>query len=229
MNYPNLRGPFDGAAAPGAFEPRNAPPMPAYTGSPNSNSLGIGAHYHQLPEIEQAEERLAAAKADLEQLTVRQNAIQAAAAQARGTSNAAIWKRTPEIEALANAKKEFAAALLTGGAGADKIQHRMSESQLKIDTLTSVSEDALKEAKRVESTLQNFSSLMIDARKRLEDAELKVFIKQYAALLPPLIAIAKEICRRTPHSSDPSYLLDVRNPKIGRYVVADSGELSFQA
>jgi hypothetical protein len=210
------------AAEPSPFEPHTRQPAaPAV--------IAQAAPPSGLPEIDQAEDRLKVEKERLDSATARQDAVLQAVSAARNQSNLAIRKRAAETDLLTVARREFGLALSAGGDTTD-IQRRVTDAQMKIDALTNLSESALAEAKQAERMLEQHQTMVGNARKSFEQAELMVLIKQYAQALVPCIPLAREISRRAGHMNHDlrGYLIDVRRPKVGNYTIRDDGTMHFQ-
>lgn len=223
MNSSNLRNSVSRSPTP--FEPPTRPPA-----APNIAPAAPAPRLSGLPEIDHAEERLKVEKARFDQATAQLDAAKEAVNAARNQSNIAIRKRAVETELLAVARREFGIAISAGEEDTQEVQRRITDAQMKIDALTSLIESAGKDAQRAEGTLAGFQDMVGKATQGLEDAELKLLIKQYAQALVPLIPLARQIHRLAPQMMGElgGYLINVRRAKIGSYIVHDDGTLSFQ-
>jgi chromosome segregation ATPase len=205
------------------------PPAPSTHMPPRGLAVNeLGAHQNNLPQFQDVEEKVAAAKAHLEQATARQNAAEKIVSDARQQSAVARHKCATEREALTAAQNELGAALLANTDG-EQVQRRIQDLQTRIDALTSLADAATQEAQRAEADLkQRFYSQVTQAEKDLAEAELNALLAKYAKLLEPLIPLAREISWRAPHLTlAPSYLIDVKHPHLGQLSVRDDGSLFF--
>jgi chromosome segregation ATPase len=183
---------------------------------------------HSVPAIDQANERLEAAKAALARVNAvhgeKAGALNAVRLQLGNVLNT----RTMETAALAQAQSELVPAVLSG-ADADEVRQRAQDAQTKIDALNSSAAILTKQMERLRVEHDNHSNS--SAENAVKEEELHVLLAQYAALIAPAIPLALEIRRRTNQWLDASAscLLNPSDRRIGRnFNVADDGSVYFQ-
>jgi hypothetical protein len=143
-----------------------------------------GRRHEHMPQFDQADARLAAAKAALARATAAQGEAASAWNAVRTQLGNVLNTRTMQTATLAQAQSELVPAVLSG-ADHDEVRQRAQNAQTKIDALTSTAAILTKEEARLRVQHDKHHPIVGIAQKTLEEAELNVLLVKYAKLIAP--------------------------------------------
>jgi hypothetical protein len=190
-----------------------------------------GFHLHSLPQFENVEEKRDAAKAKVDELSVRHAEAWETSRAGHAKASAVLQRIAVEKQSLVGAEQELSASLVMDQTN-DRAQRRVRESKAKIDALTGLHATLTKEAGEIDAGLhlKSHGPYMTAAMKVLEEAELHRPIANYAMALVTIIPLARDLLARMPPQplgADLGYILSPRHATIGIYQVNDDGSLHF--
>jgi chromosome segregation ATPase len=182
------------------------------------------------PEIQNAEANYAAALARAEQADaeLEQAKEVSRAAQRRATDSQ--QRLTSERLALTAAQRALTDALATGKP-LKELQDQVGGHRANIESLESLLTAAQEEAIALDKEIYKASAPIGNADQAVRETRFMLLTAQLAKAIVPAIPIAREL-ERLSHGlgiglSESGYVFDLSRPKIGRYIVADDGSLSF--
>jgi chromosome segregation ATPase len=182
------------------------------------------------PEIQNAEANYEAALARSKQADIELEAKRDMSREAQRRATAAQQRLTAERAALRAAQHALTAALAEGKPVKD-LQQEVSGLQANISSLEVLLTEANNEAVERDKDLYKASAPIASAEQAVRETRFMLLTAQLAKAIVPVIPIARELDRLS-HGlgiglSESGYCFDLSRPKIGRYLVADDGSLSF--
>lgn len=183
------------------------------------------------PEILNAEANYADALARAEQANAELEQAKEVSRAAQRHATDVQRRVTSEREALTAAQRDLTDAL-RAGKPLQELQAAVGGHRANIESLETLLHEAMQEAIACDKAIYKASAPISTADAAVRETRFILLTAQLAKAIVAAIPIARELDRLS-HSvgiglDGSGYVFDLSRPRIGRYIVADNGDLSFQ-
>jgi chromosome segregation ATPase len=182
------------------------------------------------PEIQNAEANYEAALARAEQANAELEQAKEVSRAAQRRATDAQQRLTSQLAALAAAQRELTTALAEEKP-LQELQQKVSGYRANIESLETLLAAAKEEAAALDKEIAKAFAPITNADQAVRETRFILLTAQLAKAIVPAIPLARELDKLS-HGlgvglSESGYVFDFSRPKIGRYLVADDGTLSW--